>query len=63
MIYIFLCCCCIEVVSLAKMRLFIKVRKQGARVDSVPLRQLVRLSGYDKRRWSFEDGWLILEAF
>jgi hypothetical protein len=30
---------------------------------SVPLRRLVELSGYRKRRWSFEDGWLILEAF
>ena len=48
---------------LAKIHLFVQTRKQGSRVESVPLKQLVRLSGFDKRRWSFEDGWLILEAF
>jgi hypothetical protein len=48
---------------LAKIRLYLKIRVQGVRIDSVPLKQLVRLSGYDKRRWSFVDGWLILEAF
>jgi hypothetical protein len=48
---------------MSKIRLFVNVRVQGGRIDSVPLKQLVRLSGYDKRRWSFEDGWLILEAF
>jgi hypothetical protein len=48
---------------MAKLRLFIKVRKQGSRIESVPLRRLVELSGYDKRRWEFKDGWLILEAF
>ncbi len=30
---------------------------------SVPLKRLVELSGYDKTRWRFEDGWLVLEAF
>ena len=30
---------------------------------SVPLRRLVESSGYDKTRWFFEDGWLVLEAF
>jgi hypothetical protein len=48
---------------MAKLRLFVRVRKQGSRIESVPLKQLVKLSGYDKRRWVFEDGWLILEAF
>lgn len=46
-----------------KIRLFIKVRKQGARVDSVPLKRLVELSSFRKKRWEFKDGWLILEAF
>jgi hypothetical protein len=48
---------------LAKVRLFVSVRKQGARIESVPLRRLVKLSAYPKRRWDFVDGWLILEAF
>ncbi|MGD0996316.1 MAG: hypothetical protein ABR909_12435 [Candidatus Bathyarchaeia archaeon] len=48
---------------MAKLRLFVKVRKQGSRIESIPLKQLVKLSGYDKTRWSYEDGWLILEAF
>jgi len=46
-----------------KIRLFVKVRKQGARIDSVPLKKLVKLSGFHKKRWEFKDGWLILEAF
>jgi len=50
-------------VTLGKVRLFVRVRVQGARIDSIPLRDLVVLSGYRKRRWSFEDGWLVLEAF
>ena len=48
---------------MAKLRLFVRVREQGCRIESVPLKQLVRLSAYRKTRWSFEDGWLILEAF
>ena len=48
---------------LGKIHLFVRVRMQGARVESVPLRRLVELSGFRKRRWDFEDGWLILEAF
>jgi len=45
------------------MRLFIRTRKQGSRIESIPLKRLVELSGHDKRRWEFKDGWLILEAF
>lgn len=48
---------------MAKLRLFVRVRKQGSRIESIPLKQLVALSGYDKKRWEFKDGWLILEAF
>jgi hypothetical protein len=47
----------------SKVRLFVRVRKQGCRIESVPLKHLLRLSGYRKRRWSFEDGVLVLEAF
>jgi hypothetical protein len=50
-------------VILGKVRLFVRVREQGCRIESVPLRRLVKLSAYRKRRWDFEDGWLILEAF
>jgi len=46
-----------------KLRLFVKVRKQGSRIESVPLKGLVELSAFRERCWSFEDGWLVLEAF
>jgi hypothetical protein len=52
-----------KAVLLGKVRLFVSVRAQGCRIESVPLKRLVKLSGYRKRRWSFVDGWLILEAF
>jgi hypothetical protein len=48
---------------LPKVRLFVRVREQGCRIESVPLKRLVMLSAYRKRHWSFEDGWLILDAF
>ena len=48
---------------LGKVRLFVRVRKQGCRIESVPLKRLLKLANYRKKRWSFEDGWLILEAF
>jgi hypothetical protein len=47
----------------AKIRLYIRTRKQGSYIASVPLKQLVKLSSFRKRRWKFKDGWLILEAF
>jgi hypothetical protein len=50
-------------VILGKVRLFVKVRKQGCRIESVPLRRLLQLSNFRKKRWEFKDGWLILEAF
>jgi hypothetical protein len=50
-------------VILGKVRLFVRVRVQGSRIESVPSRRLAELSRYRKRRWSFEDGWLTLEAF
>jgi len=51
------------VMSMAKLRLFIRVRKQGSRIESVPLKRLIELSKSRKKRWEFKDGWLILEAF
>jgi hypothetical protein len=45
------------------MRLYIRSRKQGSYIASVPLKQLVKLSACRKRRWSYADGWLILEGF
>jgi hypothetical protein len=48
---------------LGKIRLYVRKRKQGCYVASVPLRRLVELSGFHKRRWSFEDGWLVLEVW
>jgi hypothetical protein len=47
----------------AKIRLYVRSRKQGSYIASVPLKRLVELSGYDKKRWEFKDGWLILEGF
>jgi len=50
--------------NLAKIRLFVKVYDRSrSRIESVPLKQLVKLSGFPKKRWEFKDGWLILEAF
>jgi len=49
--------------GLGRIRLYVSSREQGSRIESVPLKQLVKLSGYPKTRWSFKDGWLILEAF
>ena len=52
-------------VKMGKIRLFVRTRKgnKGSYIASVPLQQLVKFSGYDKTRWFFKDGWLILEAF
>jgi hypothetical protein len=49
--------------GLGKVRLFVRVRKQGCRIESVPLRRLLKLVGFRKKRWEFRDGWLILEGF
>jgi hypothetical protein len=53
----------VRVLTLGKVCLFVRERKQGSYIASVPQKRLVRLSGFHKRRWSFEDGWLVLEAF
>jgi len=50
-------------IGMGKLRLYIRTRKQGSRIESVPLKQLVKLSKLRRRRWEFKDGWLILEAF
>lgn len=46
--------------------LFIRVRSQGARVESVPLKRLIEFSNCSFRQWNVEkvgNGyWLILEA-
>jgi hypothetical protein len=57
------CLLFVMLMFMAKLRLFVRVREQGCRIESVPLKRLVELSGFPKKRWSFEDGWLILEAF
>lgn len=36
--------------------------KHGASIGSVPLKRLLKLSRYGKKRWHFEDDWVILEA-
>jgi hypothetical protein len=49
---------------MVKLRLFVRVRDgHGAYISSVPLCVLSRLAVYSKRRWSFVDGVLVLEAF
>ena len=51
-------------ISVGKVRLYLRVRKQGCRIEPVPLKRLLELSGFRKRRWEFRDGWLVfLEAF
>lgn len=56
---------CLRWFEVVNIRLFIRTRKDkhGSYIASVPLAQLVKLSGCPKKRWSFEDGWLVLEAF
>ncbi|MQY62092.1 hypothetical protein GH146_02230 [archaeon] len=48
---------------MGKIRLYVSIRKQGSRIESVPLKRLVRLSKSREKRWVFKDGWLILEAY
>jgi len=47
--------------------MFVKTRRdnKGSYIASIPLKKLEKLSKAPEksRRWSFEDGWLILEAF
>ena len=50
-------------IGMGKISLYVRTRKQGSRIESVPLKQLVKLSKFRKKRWTFKDGWLILEAF
>lgn len=63
MYFLYLLVVCFIVVEMGRIRLFIRKRKHGYVIASVPMRQLVKLSGFRKRRWEFKDGWLILEAF
>jgi len=56
------------VIGMGKIRLYVRARKQGSRIESVPLKRLVRLSKSREKRWVFKktidnDGWLILEAY
>jgi hypothetical protein len=48
------------------LRLFVRVRSQGARIESIPLKRLVELSKRGYRNWKLEkaDGgwWLVIEA-
>ena len=52
---------CIVAMSLNYFVLHACIRLR-ARIESVPLKQLIKLSGFRKRRWAFKDGWLTLEA-
>lgn len=49
--------------ALVKVWLYIRSRKQGSYIASVPLKRLLKMSGCRRKSWSFKDGWLILEAF
>ena len=56
-------CGCAGANLMLKIRLFVKVRSDSrSRIESVPVKQLVELAGCCERRWSFVDGWLILEG-
>jgi hypothetical protein len=52
-------------IRMGKISLFIRKRAQGqgCYIASVPLKKLVKLSESRKKRWTFKDGWLILEAY
>jgi hypothetical protein len=43
-----------------KVKLYIRVRKQGAYVASVPLKTVEEMSSKSHRSWYLEDGWLVL---
>jgi hypothetical protein len=49
----------LDVSSEEIVRLKVTVRK-GARIESVPLKKLEKLSNMKRRFWKFEDGWLTL---
>jgi len=40
----------------------IKHRKQGSRIESVPMKDLIWLSFFPVRSWEYKDGLLILTA-
>jgi hypothetical protein len=46
-----------------KISLYVRGRKQGFYIASVPMKQLVKLADCPNRHWEFKDGWLILEAY
>lgn len=48
--------------NVGSVRLFVKVRSQGSRIESLPLKSLVSLSECKFRDWSFVDGWLVLRG-
>ena len=50
-------------IGMGKISLFVRARKQGSRIESVPLKRLIRLSKSREKRWVFKDGWLILDAY
>jgi hypothetical protein len=43
-----------------KVKLYVRVRKQGARIESVPLKVVEEMSVKAHRSWFLEDGWLVL---
>jgi len=45
-----------------KILLYIRTRKQGSYIASIPLKKLAKLSKFPRKRWDFKDGWLILKA-
>jgi len=51
--------------KMSKISLFVRTRRggQGRYIASVPLKKLEKLSKFRKKRWTFKDGWLILEAY
>jgi hypothetical protein len=55
------------VIGMGKIRLYVCARKKGSRIESVPVKRLIRLSKSRRKSWVFkktlgDDGWLILEA-
>ncbi len=56
----------VSVKPIERLRLFVRVRSQGSRIESVPLKRLVELSKCGYRNWRVEKAengyWLVLEA-
>ena len=43
-----------------KLRMYVRVRKQGARIESVPLKKIEEMQSVSCKWWYYDNGWLVL---